>query len=57
MAKKEINELKRQVNKATGRKMKDIEIEAIEKDFITYSYYKTNYDKVTCKKSYETITR
>ena len=34
MTKKEIIKLKREVKKATGRKMKDIEIEAVGMDFI-----------------------
>lgn len=57
MAKKEINELKKGVKRVTGRNMKDIEIEAVGNDFITYSFYETNYAKATSKKSYETISR
>lgn len=37
--------------------MKDIEIEAFGDDFIEFSFYKTNYDRVTNKKSYERIQR
>ena len=57
MTQKEINELKREVKKATGRNMKDIEIEAVGMDFITYSFYETNYARVTNKKTYKTISR
>lgn len=57
ITKKELNELKREVKNATGNAMKDIEIEAFGKDFIEYSYYKTNYDKVANRKSYDRIER
>lgn len=57
MTKKEINELKKEVKKATGRNMKDIEIEAWGDDFISYCFYRTNYDRVTNNQSHETIKR
>ena len=37
--------------------MKDIEIEAFGDTFIEFSFYKTNYDRVTKKKSYKRIQR
>lgn len=57
ITKKEENELKREVKKATGFNMKDIEIEAFGDNFIEFSFYKTNYDRVTNKKSYKRIQR
>ena len=46
------NELKRKVKSLTGFKMKDIEIEAFGDHFIEFSYYKTNYNRVTNVKSF-----
>ena len=57
ITKKEENELKREVKKATNFDMKDIEIEAFGDTFIEFSFYKTNYDRVTKKKSYKRIQR
>ena len=54
---KEINELKREVKKATGRNMKDIDILAYGTDFITFGYYESNYDRVTNNITSETIKR
>ena len=46
MTKKEINELKREVKRATGRNMKDIEeISMVSAAKIEFGYYKTNYDR------------
>lgn len=62
--KKQITLLKKEVKKATGKNMKDIEdIKAFgkdpdpnsEKDFILYGYYDSNYDRVTSKITYHTI--
>ena len=57
ITKKEENELKREVKKATNFNMKDIEIEAFWDTFIEFSFYKTNYDRVTNKKTYKRIQR
>lgn len=57
ITKKEENELKREIKKATNFNMKDIEIEAFGDTFIEFSFYKTNYDRVTNKKSYKRIQR
>ena len=57
ITKKEENTLKREVKKATGLNMKDIEIESFGSAFVEYSFYKTNYDRVTNKKSYGRIAR
>ena len=57
ITKKEERELKREVKNATGINMKDIEIEAFGNDFVEYSFYKTNYDKVTNNKSCGRIKR
>lgn len=46
------NELKRKVKTLTGFKMKDIEIEAFGINFIEFSFYKTNYARVTHAKSF-----
>lgn len=58
MTKKEINELKREVKRATGRNMKDIEeISMVSATKIEFGYYKTNYDRVIKNMSYQTIER
>lgn len=57
ITKKELNKLKREVKMQTGFNMKDVEIEAFGDSFIEFSFYKTNYDRVTNKKSYERIER
>lgn len=58
MTKKEINELKREVAKATGLKMKDIaEITMISDTTISYGYYETYYDRVINHMTYATIDR
>lgn len=57
ITKKEERELKREVKNATDINMKDIEIEAFGDHFIEFSFYKTNYDKVTNNKSYGRIKR
>lgn len=56
--KSEINNLKNEVKKLTGRKIKDIEgIKAFGKDFIDFEYYKTNYDRATNNLTVERIGR
>lgn len=57
ITKKEENELKREVKRATGFSIKNVEIEAFGDNFIEFSFYKTNYDRVTNKKSYKRIQR
>lgn len=52
VTKKFENELKRKVKSLTGFKMKDIEIEAFGDHFIEFSFYKTNYNRVTNVKSF-----
>ena len=44
------------VKKATGRNMKDIEIEAFGNDFIEYSYFALGYDRIKNKRTYDKIT-
>ena len=57
LTKKEESKLKREVKKKTGFNMKDIEIEMFGDHFIEFSFYKTNYDRVTHKKSYQRVER
>lgn len=52
---KETGELKRMVKKATGRNIKDIEIEAFSDDFIEYSFYSSGYDRAKNRKTYDRI--
>lgn len=52
---KRANDLKRMVKKATGRNMKDIEIEAFSDDFIEYSFYSSGYDRAKNRKTYDRI--
>lgn len=57
ITKKEINNLKKEVVKATGKRIKDITIEAFSNDFIIYGFYATNYDRVRNIKTTEKIVR
>lgn len=52
---KKINELKQEVKKATGKN--DVAIESYSDNFIAFSFFKTNYDKVLGNKTCETIKR
>ena len=52
---KKINELKMEVKKATGKN--DVAIESYSDNFITFSFFKTNYDKALGNKTCETIKR
>lgn len=52
---KEINGLKTEVKKLTGKN--DVAIESYSDNFITFSFFKTNYDKVLGNKTCETIKR
>lgn len=53
---KETNELKRMVKKATGRNMKDIEVESFSDGFVEYSYFASGYDRTKNKRTYDKIT-
>lgn len=55
--KKQLQALKREVKAKTGMKMKDIDIYAVCDEYIVYSFYATNYDRVVGKKTYEKIER
>lgn len=58
LTKKEINDLKKEVKKATKINLKDIEeIKGFGSDFIIYGYYETNYDRVTNNMTYREIKR
>lgn len=58
ITKKEVNALKREVANATGRNIKDIEtIESFAKDFISFGYYESNYDRVTNNLTVDIIKR
>ncbi len=55
MTKKELVVLKRQISIATGRNMKDIEIIGFLGERIIYSYYESNHDRITHRKTVEII--
>jgi len=57
ITKSEINNLKKIVKKETGMNMKDVEIESFnyETKEIKYSYFKSNYAKVTNQKTTKNI--
>lgn len=55
MTKEELTVLKRQISIATGRNMKDIEIIGFLGERIIYSYYESNYDRITHRKTVEII--
>lgn len=57
MTKKEINALKAEVKKATGRNMTDIEIVSVSDTTIEYGYYASKYDRVTGRLTREEIER
>lgn len=57
MTKKEMNVLKKEVKKATGRNMNTFEIEAYGDDYIIYSFYNSNYDRAIGNKTKEKIVR
>ena len=57
ITKKEIAALKREVKKATGRAMNSIDIESFSDSFIRFSFYETNYARVTNQKSFAQIAR
>ena len=57
ITKKEIVALKREVKKATGRAMNSIDIESFSDSFIRFSFYETNYARVTNQKSFAQIAR
>lgn len=57
ITKKEISALKREVKKSTGRAMNNIEIESFGDNFIRFSFYETNYARVTNQKSFAQIAR
>jgi hypothetical protein len=58
----EDKELKRVVKKLTGIPMKNLFIQSYgydtqrEKNFIVYGYYKCNYDRVTSRMTYNTVS-
>jgi len=56
MNKKEINEMKKEVKKVTGLKMKDIEITSCYQDrIIGYKYFASDYDRATNNYTHKTI--
>ena len=57
ITKKEIAALKREVKKATGSAMNIIDIESFSDSFIRFSFYETNYARVTNQKSFAQIAR
>lgn len=57
ITKKEIAALKREVKKSTGRAMNSIDIESFSDSFIRFSFYETNYARVTNQKSFAQIAR
>lgn len=55
---KELNELKREVKKATGINIKLIEeIRSFNNDTIEFGYYESNYNRVTNNMTYKIINR
>lgn len=57
ITKKELTALKKEVKKATGRAMNSIDIESYGSNFIRFSFYETNYARVTNQKSFAQIAR
>ena len=57
MTMKEINTLKAEVKKVTGRNMKDFEIISVSDTTIEYGYYASKFDRVTGRLTREEIER
>lgn len=57
ITKKELATLKKEVKKATGRAMNSFEIESFGDNYIRFSFYDSNYARVTNQKSFARIAR
>lgn len=54
---KQLTELKREVKAQTNLNLKDITIETVSTDYITYSHFESNYDRVVKNKTESRIER